>query len=102
MAILRSMVDFAIPSSLFSFKDNKFSAFASDLTGHELMRQIYDDACDVGFAIKSDKSGQIVKFHHAETFRNADNDITHWTFNITPDHARNPELAKLSVVVFNT
>jgi len=101
MAVLRSVIDHALPSNLFSFRDNTFSAFASDLTGHELMRQIYDDACDVGFAICS-RTGNIVKFHHADTFRNADNDITHWTFNVTPDHARNPKLAALSVIVFNT
>ncbi len=104
MTIRKSITEHAILSELFSYKDGTFTAFASDLNGHELMRQLYDDACDVGFGIKSARTRSVVTFHLAEVKRNADNDIQFWEYHPTPDNVRTAlsSLKNLKVIIFNT
>jgi hypothetical protein len=104
MAILQGLETYAIDSTKFTFNSAKrtFFAEASDLNGHELYRQIYDDAIDVGFAIRSDRTGQVMRFYVASTHKDREGDITHWTFKIIDEDARrSPALKDLSVVIFN-
>jgi hypothetical protein len=51
------------PSSLFSYDpvDKEFRAEASDL-GNRHLQRFYDDACDVGFSIKSSRTGNVVDY----------------------------------------
>ena len=102
MAVLSSFLTSAFSSEQFSYKEDVFTAEASDLHNEgRLMRQIYDDAIDVGIAIRSHSTGKVVKFYNDATFRDADGDVTYWTFKPTADHMRDAALAKLRVIIFN-
>lgn len=101
MAVLKSFIDGAYDSDCFSFKDNTFVCEASDLSRHDVSSLMYDDAIDIGIAIKSARTGVVTKFYCAETHRDNDHDITHWVFLPTSDHACNPDLAQLKVTIFN-
>jgi hypothetical protein len=100
MAVLQSFISSAVPSKHFSYKDGAFVCEASDLKGiWNGDKQIYDDACDVGIAIRSARTGAVVKFYHAETFKDREGDVTHWEYHSTADHARH--LLGLKVIIFN-
>jgi hypothetical protein len=104
MAILQSIDINAVDSRKFSYHATKktFFAEASDLYGHNLYQQVYDDAIDVGFAIRNYASGNIKRFYMATAHKDREGDITHWTFKLIAEDARkNPELKDLSVVIFN-
>lgn len=66
-------------SKLFSFKDNTFSAFASDLPKNWNPGQVYDDACDVGFTIISARTGKPAVFALTKTVTD-DGDTLSWVF----------------------
>jgi hypothetical protein len=101
MAIRRRLIDNAFSSDLFTFKDNTFIAEASDLNGLNTMQKIYDDAEDIGFAIRSKSTGTVIKFYFSKVHHDPDGDVTHWSYLPTPDHCRQPEIAKLKVTIFN-
>ena len=42
--------------------------------------RVYDDTADIGFSMRSDRTGEIVVFALTETKRNDDDDITGWEF----------------------
>lgn len=67
----------------FSYKDRKFSAFASDFDKFafsQMFTQVFDDACDQGFEITSARTGKKVKMTLSETHRDREGDLTHWEF----------------------
>ena len=102
MAILQGLDLYALDASLFTFSGGTFIAEASDLKGYEVARQIYDDACDVGFAIRNHATGNVVRFYMEQPHTDREGDITHWTFKVIPEDARkDPRIAKLSVKIFN-
>jgi len=63
-------------------KDQTFATEASTLVsrGQGFLGRIYDDACDIGFDIKSVRTGEKKLFYLAETHKDAEGDVTHWTF----------------------
>lgn len=84
-----------LSSSQFSFKNNTFSAFMSDI--EYALRQIYPDAADTGFEMVSERTGKTVKF--VETGR------TENEFFFEPlreEIRKNPLLAGIKVKVLNT
>ena len=86
---------------------------ASDLGGQPFLNQLYKDAVDVGFVMKSHKTGEEVMFCLDKEHRDTDGrgwgglpleygDITHWTFKPTSDSIkRNPQIVNLEVTIFN-
>jgi hypothetical protein len=101
MAVIKSFIDNAIDSNRFTFKDDTFTAEASDFKGHNYERQIYDDACDIGIAIKSSVTGKVMKFHLHDTKIDNDNDILFWEYHPCSEDARDPKLKNLKVIIFN-
>ena len=78
----------------FNKSSGTFIAEASDLQGFRLGR-VYDDACDEGFSIVSEKTGKSAVFALAdEIFRNED--IGGWNFVCVT-----PGLKQLKAVIFN-
>jgi len=65
----------------FSYKNRKFTAEASDFKGRfqSMFKQIFDDACDEGFELKSARTGKVVEVILVETVR-YDNEIQFWMF----------------------
>jgi hypothetical protein len=85
-----------INSSNFSFMNNTFSTFASDLGPDAKLGQVYDDACDLGFTIISEKTGKAAVFaEHGPAYDN-EGDISHWRFVCVT-----PGLTYLKAVIFN-
>ena len=84
-----------ISSSKFYFKSGVFSAEASELRDLKLSR-VYDDACDMGFTIISEKTGKGVVFAQTEDTVDREGDLLSINFvSVTPG------LTHLKVVIFN-
>lgn len=91
------------PSEMFTWSDGGRSASceASDMGDRHLQR-LYDDAMDVGFAMKSEKTGRVVKFYMDEIHKNDEQEVTHWTYKACHEDVRlNPEAMFIVVTVFN-
>lgn len=88
----------SVNTSLFTWnpETRTFSAEASDLPNN-LVRPMYDDACDLGFELVSQRTGKRCAVHLESEHRSNDEDreLTHWTFKA--DH----HSLDLSVVIFN-
>lgn len=69
-----------IPSELFSFSENTFSAEASDLYGYSLTKLIFDDAVDVGFSIKSAKTGAVEIFTVSDHAEDREGELLYWIY----------------------
>lgn len=101
MAVLQSIINNALPTSLFTYSKGTFVAEASDLKGRNVEQQIYDDACDVGFCLRS-PTGNVVKFFLSKEHKDSEGDITHWEFlPCAEDVRKRPIFAKMKVVIFN-
>lgn len=89
-----------VSSSLFSFKDDKFVAEVSELGKTLNFRsfqfgRVFDDACDIGFTIVSEKTGKHAVF--AMTNRLYDTEeLQAWEFVCVT-----PGLQYLKATIFN-
>ena len=84
-----------ISSSKFAFSRGAFIAEASDLRDLRLGR-VYDDACDMGFTIISEKTGNAVVFAQTEDLFDKEGDLLSINFvSVTPG------FTNLKVVIFN-
>lgn len=64
----------------FNYHGMSWTTEASDLARNNFFGQIWDDAADVGFVVKSHVTGKEVVFYLDTVERDADNDIRWWTF----------------------
>lgn len=80
-------------------EDNQFSGYISDLSRRHFnhSRRIWDDACDVGFELKSAKTGKSVIFALEKVDTDAEGDIGGWWFTGHPFH----EYGKIKVLLIN-
>jgi len=87
-------------SSEFSWnaETKKFSAFASDLKGFGRLGRVYDDACDEGFTMISDRTGREVVFVSAGTEHDREGDVQAWVFVPAVGQRDRPDCL---VVIFN-
>jgi len=85
-----------ISSSKFTYSEGKFISEASDLGRQFMLGRVYDDACDEGFTIISEKTGNSAVFALHKENINADNETTDWEFVCVT-----PGLKFLKAVIFN-
>jgi hypothetical protein len=85
-----------ICSSKFSFKSNTFVTEVSGLSRRFSLERIYDDACDEGFTIISEKTGKGAVFALLTTERDREGDLVSWTFKCVT-----PGLTHLKAVIYN-
>jgi len=85
-----------IPLEKFKVAKGKIVSFASDLNFRGFSR-IYDDAADVGIAIRSHHTGKVVTFVFSREER-CNEDVVAW--HLVPLNKK--ECPKYSVVIFNT
>lgn len=93
-----------IPSDKFTYDrtTRTFSAEASDFPNHAPFQRLYDDAVDVGFTMKSTKTGAEVVYTMEQVHRDGEGETTHWTFVPTREsYNRHREAVNTKVVVFN-
>jgi hypothetical protein len=65
---------------------------------------LYDDACDVGFAVRNSKTGNITRWALADEIRSndADNEVMGWYFIPTPESLRrNPVMEGYCMTLIN-
>jgi hypothetical protein len=83
-----------------SFTWNKetqtFSAEISDVPA--VLRQMFNDSMDLGFAMQSAKTGNVVYFTLATAERDREGDMACWTFQAV---SVRPGLSAIKVVVYN-
>lgn len=85
-----------ISSSSFTFKGESFSAEASELSRTFRLGRVYDDACDEGFTIISEKTGKGAVFALHEIERDREGDLVSWIFKCVT-----PGLTHLKAVIYN-
>ena len=73
-----------------------FISEASDFGRAAFYGQLYDDACDEGFVLVSQKTEKAVPFYLSEVVRDVEGDITCWKFK-----GACPKFANLNVVILN-
>lgn len=64
-----------VSTDLFTFKNKTFLSELSTLKGFHLDSRIYDDACDVGFYMKSSRTGKLALFTMSDVKRDAEGDL---------------------------
>ena len=64
----------------FSYDDENrvFNAFASDLSRDWFMGPLFDDACDFGLWLKSEKTGKELAFNYLDKKVANNGEIQHW------------------------
>ena len=73
---------------------------ASDLDNRHL-ELLYDDACDVGFAVRSEQTGNVVVFVMTSPFHN-DDELAGWHYVPTSESFRkHPECQGMEAKIFN-
>lgn len=85
-----------ISSSMFTFKNNTFVAEASDFGRNLRLGQVYDDACDEGFTIISEKTGKGAVFALYNHEEDGEGDLVSYIFKCVT-----PGLTHLKAVIFN-
>jgi hypothetical protein len=98
---------FALPHEKFSYHKGCLVSEASTLgymqleaVGELMFKQIYDDACDVGIAIRG--KHHLIRFYLSSQDKDAEGDVAGWRFKPIPEDARrHPECANTSVLIIN-
>jgi hypothetical protein len=91
-------------SSMFSVDGKDLVCEASTMENRHLQR-IYDDAMDVGFAVKSERTGSVAVFVMSTPFYHGegeDRELGGWKYTVSSESVRmHPECAGLTATVFN-
>jgi hypothetical protein len=96
-----NIIEFSSNQFTYNAADRTFTSEASDLDNRHLQR-IYDDACDVGFAIKSDKTGEVVTYVMNSVKKDEEGDVEYWTYHPALESQRKiPSCRDTMVMVFN-
>ena len=93
-----------VSSSLFTHdrEKRKLVAEISDLGLSNPFSRLYDDAIDVGFALKNPKTENITYWAYHDVCHDPDGDVVYWKFYPLPESVRkNPSLAGYSLELFN-
>jgi hypothetical protein len=93
-----------IMSSMFWVDHKDLVCEASTMENRHLQR-IYDDAMDVGFAVKSDRTGNVVVFVLLTPFYNGkgeDCELAGWKYAVSEESVRkHPECLGMTATIFN-
>lgn len=86
---------------MFTFTGHQLSCEASDM-GNRHLQPLYDNSTERGFAVKSDKTGAVVKFMMTGVHKDAEGDITHWTYVACHEDVRlNPGAMFTTATIWN-
>lgn len=96
----------AIPSKLFTVTRNEnrhvLTAEISDLGPGFRFQLLYDDAMDVGMAVESSKTGNVVHYYLYDTIDTAEGDVSYWILMPTTESIRQYPLCKnTEIMLFN-
>ena len=90
------------PSQMFHFDaTGSGSVEASDM-GNRHLQRLYDDAMDVGFAVKSSKTGDVVTYAMSHVEKDAEGELLYWRYEPTSESVRKYPFCRGSMImVFN-
>lgn len=92
-----------INSKLFMHLASKKRLFTemSDIHNAQFQR-LYDDACDVGFALRNPKTGNVTRWHLAATHKDREGDVFEWELHPCPETVRrNPSTQGYKMIIAN-
>ena len=91
-----------ISSRSFDYNSDTKS-FASEVSETpEVLRQMFNDSFDLGFAMQSAKTGKLAYFTLVRAERDSEGDMNKWVFEPTPTSLwQNRHLDGVTVTVFN-
>ncbi len=100
MAVLRPTP--IIPASKFSWRGTEGCTEASDLPGRfpSDLGRVYDDSCDVGFTMLSDRSGRSAVFCLDHVEKDEEGDLLFWRFR-SVRRSHGADIPDMTVTVFN-
>lgn len=88
------------------FFDKKSGNFSQEISSlgygpNGITSQLFDDACDEGFVMVSDRTKAEVPFYLTFVETDAEDEIVCWNFKSAPNTSNQPHLENLSVTIFN-
>jgi len=94
-----SIIAKEISSKFFDYngRTKVFAAEVSDLPFHPIGSKIYDDACDVGFRMVSERTGEKLLFSLYHVDQNQEYEVQGWWFKAVSK----TNLSELKVLVIN-
>ncbi len=102
MSIRTNLRQFSVDKFLWNAESRMFSAELSDLGRDTPFHLIYHDACDVGFVVRNDKTGQHVVFCVERQERDSDGDLVAYHLCPSPESIRKyPKLQNVKMILFN-
>ena len=72
--------------------------------GNINFQPLYDDACDVGLALRNHKTGSVTRWNLSEsdTMKDPEGEIVYWTLHPTPESVRKfPATAGYRMRIYN-
>ncbi len=95
------LIEFSSKQFTLSADGKTLISEASDMENRHL-QPLYNDACDRGFAVKSERTGNVVVFVLSDTELFPDDGICSWKFTPTTESVRqHPECRGMSATIFN-
>ena len=86
-------------------KTKTFSEEISTLTGGNYSipwSRLYQDACDVGIFLVSERTGKVVRYYLAETKQDREGDIQYWMLvPVSEDVRKNPGAMGTKIMIWN-
>jgi hypothetical protein len=88
------------PADMFTVTGHQISAESSDM-GNRHLQRLYDDAADVGFAMRL-PVGEVITFSLVDVKKDGEGELMYWIYAATADSIRRiPECRKIQAIVFN-
>ena len=99
---MQNVIANEIKSDLFFYhKDDKsFSQEISSLKGFNPLKQLWNDACDQGFVMKSERTGERVLFYFTHTDMNG-REIAGWNFKVVSNNKMSVAQRAMTVLIIN-
>jgi len=99
-----NLVEFSSRQFTYHPRDKTLTAEASDLDNRHLQK-LYDDAMDVGFTVKSEKTGHVVVYVMSSPFyygKGSDRELGGWNYEPSSESIRKyPECDGTKAIIFN-
>lgn len=97
------VIGFIFPSTQFTWSKETRALVSEISTTPQVLRQLREDSFDLGFGIKSHRTGEIAYFKLQEQVKNECGETLKWIFIPTLDSLRkNHKLAGVLVYIYNT
>lgn len=66
----------------------------------QVLRQLWNDSMDLGFGIRSHKTGRVVFFTLKNIWRDDEGDVIRWVFDVF-NPTQHPDLEGLTATIYN-